>query len=694
MKKDRTNKKLKSLGFTLIELLATLFILLIIVVISTPNIEKMFNKSEVMKKASTEERLIDAAKQYTTIYNRSVLNGLVSVGDKTQITADSLVKLGLIEQSEIDILEEDTVFIVATLNSSSQIEYTVEYNQALIENQKPYITLLGNPIYYLKIGTTFTDPGWIALDAAGNNLTSSVVRSGHTFNTSVIGEYTITYSVVDGTGLAATPVTRKVIILDATVPSVSVATIISNNSLNNKLVKNGETLTLSMTFTKSVTDPTVTIGGRSATVTGSGTTRTATYTILPGETALNQGNISISISNYFDLYSNAGAESTTITSGGTVVYDRLLPTVTVATIVSNNALNNKQAKNDDTVTLSMTFSESISNTPTVTIGTRTATLSGSGTTRTATYLIPAAEATITQGVLPINIYGYTDATGNVGYASTTVTSGGTVNYDRTIPVYTSFFIGGSGNPSYVTTQSTTLYSTVSGATQMCISTTTSCSAWETYAASKAYTLTAGYSSKTLYIWYRDAAGNMTSMQQDVVNYMEGPHVTTYTCSASGYSYTAIAYWSVTTSTVIQGSATNSNYYGLMYFNDLAAIKTKNATYSASSITITIKGNQSYSEKILWLYVGSSCPTLNYTNQTTYTIADGKPTMLSAYMSTAATGTENAVFTITDTTWINHLMSASSGCIFINKGTASSSYWEGAGSKTATPPTMQISWTPR
>ena len=76
----------------------------------------------------------------------------------------------------------------------------------------------------------------------------------------------------------------------------------------------------------------------------------------------------------------------------------------------------------------------------------------------------------------------------------------TITLDTTDPVYTYFYIGGTGNPTYATSTSTTLYSSVTGASEMCISTTTSCSSWEAYNASKSYTLATGDGSKTLYIW--------------------------------------------------------------------------------------------------------------------------------------------------------------------------------------------------
>ncbi|NLA32946.1 MAG: hypothetical protein GX864_03300, partial [Mollicutes bacterium] len=54
-------------------------------------------------------------------------------------------------------------------------------------------------------------------------------------------------------------------------------------------------------------------------------------------------------------------------------------------------------------------------------------------------------------------------------------------------------ISGSGSPS-----------------QMCVSNTTSCSAWQAYTTSRSWTLTSGDGTKRVYIWFRDAAGNQSA----------------------------------------------------------------------------------------------------------------------------------------------------------------------------------------
>ncbi|MEK6837896.1 MAG: fibronectin type III domain-containing protein, partial [Nanoarchaeota archaeon] len=52
---------------------------------------------------------------------------------------------------------------------------------------------------------------------------------------------------------------------------------------------------------------------------------------------------------------------------------------------------------------------------------------------------------------------------------------------------------------------------------MCISNTNSCSSWETYATSKAWTLTSGDGTKTVYVWFKDSVGNAnTSPYSDLI----------------------------------------------------------------------------------------------------------------------------------------------------------------------------------
>ncbi|HEY4493600.1 MAG TPA: thrombospondin type 3 repeat-containing protein [Candidatus Paceibacterota bacterium] len=83
------------------------------------------------------------------------------------------------------------------------------------DNAAPVITLIGADPIVLETDDTFSDPGATATDEEDGDLTSSIVVGGDTV-TNAEGTYTITYDVSDSDGLAATQVTRTVIVTSDT----------------------------------------------------------------------------------------------------------------------------------------------------------------------------------------------------------------------------------------------------------------------------------------------------------------------------------------------------------------------------------------------------------------------------------------------------------------------------------------------
>ena len=81
-----------------------------------------------------------------------------------------------------------------------------------------------------------------------------------------------------------------------------------------------------------------------------------------------------------------------------------------------------------------------------------------------------------------------------------------------------------------TTENTNVTLTLSsnGATEMCISNTNSCDSWEVYSASKDWTLTSGNGYKTVYVWFRNAEGNKTSVISDTIIL----DIPTYVCTTN------------------------------------------------------------------------------------------------------------------------------------------------------------------
>jgi VCBS repeat-containing protein len=77
------------------------------------------------------------------------------------------------------------------------------------DSTPPTLTLRGEPTVNIIIDAPFTDPGVTATDTVDGDLTSRVVTAG-TVNNTLLGSYTVTYTVTDLSGNAATPVTRTV----------------------------------------------------------------------------------------------------------------------------------------------------------------------------------------------------------------------------------------------------------------------------------------------------------------------------------------------------------------------------------------------------------------------------------------------------------------------------------------------------
>ena len=96
-----------------------------------------------------------------------------------------------------------------------------------------------------------------------------------------------------------------------------------------------------------------------------------------------------------------------------------------------------------------------------------------------------------------------DVAGNISEAKSD-----SISYDKTAPTNSSVSI--NSGASYTTSATVTLTLSSSGATKMCISNTTSCTSWVDYTTSKSWTLSSGDGNKTVYVWFKDNAGNVTS----------------------------------------------------------------------------------------------------------------------------------------------------------------------------------------
>ena len=101
-----------------------------------------------------------------------------------------------------------TYVLTYTVTDSSGNIGEVKRTIQIVDLKKPVISLAGDLKTYIKVGTTYTDPGFTASDNIDGDITGKVAVSGGV-DTSKMGINTISYSVSDSFGNTTT-VTRKV----------------------------------------------------------------------------------------------------------------------------------------------------------------------------------------------------------------------------------------------------------------------------------------------------------------------------------------------------------------------------------------------------------------------------------------------------------------------------------------------------
>ena len=97
-------------------------------------------------------------------------------------------------------------------------------NQINSLNEPPSITLLGGQEICIETGSTYDDGGATAFDDMDGDITSTIVVTNEV-NTSIPGEYKVTYNVTDSNGKNASPVIRHVDVVSPYICNVSESTI-------------------------------------------------------------------------------------------------------------------------------------------------------------------------------------------------------------------------------------------------------------------------------------------------------------------------------------------------------------------------------------------------------------------------------------------------------------------------------------
>jgi hypothetical protein len=103
-----------------------------------------------------------------------------------------------------------------------QVDVPAQSEDSSSKNNAPAIELRGEAVITIPVGSSFTDPGVVAIDAEDGDLTDSVYSNSMQVDTGRPGRYEITYRVADSADAQAVPVKRLVIVSEVAPDELSV----------------------------------------------------------------------------------------------------------------------------------------------------------------------------------------------------------------------------------------------------------------------------------------------------------------------------------------------------------------------------------------------------------------------------------------------------------------------------------------
>ena len=143
----------------------------------------------------------------------------------------------ILDSNGTNVSSSYTVYTTGTVNVNTLGQYTLTYSASsltsvdrivdVVDNIAPVIVLAGDNPYVIEPNSTYTDPGYTAIDNRNGNITMYVIITGDV-NTSTIGINTIKYTVVDAVG-NTTEVTRLVQVGNMNDSILPVITLQGNN---------------------------------------------------------------------------------------------------------------------------------------------------------------------------------------------------------------------------------------------------------------------------------------------------------------------------------------------------------------------------------------------------------------------------------------------------------------------------------
>ena len=181
-----------------------------------------------------------------------------------------------------------------------------------------------------------------------------------------------------------------------------------------------------------------------------------------------------------------------------------------------------------------------------------------------------------------------------------------ITLDTSAPTNNSIKINGDDESTSSTNVALTLSS--SGAKEMCVSNTSSCSSWETYTTSKNWTLTNGDGTKIVYVWYKDASGNTSEYVIDNIT-LSSVKVAQAIYSSSDNSLTFIKDRLYSVGETYNGKAVTAVYTGFetaVYSYSSGKVNSPWNEYASNIKSVIVKDEISPISTAYWFYKFENC----------------------------------------------------------------------------------------
>lgn len=146
-------------------------------------------------------------------------------------SVDGDISVNIVVTGTVDINTAGSYTLTYTVSDSAGNAATAIIRTVTVsDTTAPTITLIGSSAVNHEQGTAYVDAGASGFDSVDGNITANIVVTGNV-NTNAPGTYTLTYSLSDAAGNAASTVTRNVTVADTTIPSIS---LLGNSIVNHE----------------------------------------------------------------------------------------------------------------------------------------------------------------------------------------------------------------------------------------------------------------------------------------------------------------------------------------------------------------------------------------------------------------------------------------------------------------------------